>query len=256
MSTSKGSGREVGNARSSSDASVVKPGIVIEAGKARGMFTASCVGPIERDRARYEEKRQQLFDLLGEEIAQNMLRRSSPGYYAPGFVDASLAPEYRRHRKLVIELLGIEFEEKFSDVFPNVITTVGANEMLDKYFAGSAYTAACVMGLKAAGAAVIADTMASHASWLEVGLANAPVYTGNRPVPTWSAAAAKVKALAAAINYAFTSGGTVAGAFLVQGGSATKDNTTGVLVSAGDFTGGNKTVANTDQINVSWSASV
>lgn len=142
---------------------------------------------------------------------------------------------------------------KWDDVIHNVVTTVGKNDVLDKYLAGSAYTASIVMGLKGTGTAVAADTMASHASWLEVGLANAPAYSGNRPTPSFSAASAGSKATSAAVSFTFTSSGTVAGCFIVQGGSATKDNTTGVLVSAGDFSGGSRSVVSTDVINVTYS---
>lgn len=135
----------------------------------------------------------------------------------------------------------------------NLVTTVGCNDWEDKYLAGSAYTAAVVMGLKGAGAAANADTQASHAGWSEVGGANAPAYTGNRPTPSFSAASARAKATSAAVAFTFTSGGTVAGCFINNSGSATKDNTTGILYSAGDFSGGSKTVAATDVLNVSYS---
>lgn len=243
---------EKGNANDGASAQVIKTGNVIENIMTRGVFKAQAIGPRLEDSARYYELRKALCTLLGEYTAMNMLRRDGPGYGSKlGAKDLSDAAYC-----IFCDLQDIEFEEKWADEFKNVITTVGANEMLDKYFAGSSYTAAIVMGLKGTGTAVIADTQASHASWSEVGLANAPVYTGNRPTPAWSSASAKSKAISSAINFAFTSSGTVAGAFLNQGGSATKDNTTGVLISAGDFTGGNKTVANTDQINVSWSISV
>ena len=142
---------------------------------------------------------------------------------------------------------------KWDDVIHNVVTTVGKNEVLDKYLAGSAYTAAVVMGLKGTGTAVAADTMASHAAWSEVGGATAPAYSGNRPTPSFSAASAGSKATSAAVSFTFTSSGTVAGCFIVQGGSATKDNTTGVLVSAGDFSGGSRSVVSTDVLNVTYS---
>jgi hypothetical protein len=110
------------------------------------------------------------------------------------------------------------------------------------------------MGLKGTGTANVADTQASHASWLEVGLANAPAYTGNRPTPTFSAAAAGAKTTSSAVTFAITSSGTVAGCFINIGGSATKDNTTGTLFSAGDFTAGSKTVTSGDTLSVTYTA--
>jgi len=57
------------------------------------------------------------------------------------------------------------------------------------------------------------------------------------------------------ITFAMTSSGTVNGCFINSGASAsaTKDTTTGVLYSAGNFTGGSKTVANGDSLAVTYS---
>jgi hypothetical protein len=145
---------------------------------------------------------------------------------------------------------------KWSDDIHNLVTTVGKNLALDTLLAGSAYTAAVVMGLKGTGSAAVGDTQASHAGWLEVGLANAPTYSGSRKTPAWSAASAGSKATSSAVSFAITSSGTVAGCFINLSGSATIDNTTGTLYSAGDFTGGSKTVANGDTINVTWTGSM
>lgn len=49
--------------------------------------------------------------------------------------------------------------------------------------------------------------------------------------------------------------GTVAGCFINIGGSAVKDNTTGKLLSAGDFSQA-RTVGNGDTINVTYTLSV
>lgn len=155
-----------------------------------------------------------------------------------------------------VECFDADGNLKWSDVIENLITTVGKNLTLDTILSGAGYTASVVMGLKGVGTAVIGDTMASHASWVEVGLANAPAYSGNRPTPAFSAAAAGVKSTSAAASFTFTSGGTVAGCFITLAGSATKDNTTGTLYSAGDFSGGNRTVANTDVLNVSYSSTL
>ena len=81
---------------------------------------------------------------------------------------------------------------------------------------------------------------------------NAPTYTAPRKTPSFSAAAAGSKATSAAVSFAITGSGTVAGCFINLGGSSTIDNTTGTLFSAGDFTGGSKTVANLDTLNVTY----
>jgi hypothetical protein len=143
---------------------------------------------------------------------------------------------------------------KWEDDIINLVTTVGKNFTLDTTL-GNTAGGAVVMGLKGTGTAVVADTQASHASWLEVGLANAPTYTGNRPTPSFSAASAGSKATSSAVSFSMTSTGTVAGCFINIGGSATKDNTTGTLFSAGDFSS-SKAVVNGDTIAVTYTATL
>lgn len=154
-----------------------------------------------------------------------------------------------------VECVGTDGTLKWQDEIHNLVTTVGKNDILDKYLAGSSYTQTIVMGLKAVGTAVIADTQASHASWLEVGLANAPAYSGTRKTPAFSAAASGVKATSAAVSFVFTSGGTVAGAFINNGGSSTIDSTTGVLFSAGDMSS-SRAVLSGDTLNITYQLSV
>ncbi len=151
--------------------------------------------------------------------------------------------------------IGPDGQETWRDVAYNLVTTAGKNDMLDKYLKGSAYTQTIVMGLKGTGAAAAGDTQASHAGWLEQGLANAPTYTGNRKAVTMGAAAAG-SSVSPVQAFAITSGGTVFGCFINNGGSATKDDTTGVLFSAGDFSGGSKVVTNGDTINVTYTLGV
>lgn len=147
---------------------------------------------------------------------------------------------------------------RWSGPGPNTVVTVGKNDLLDKYFAGSAYTATIYMGLISSvsyTAIASGDTMASHTGWTEAGATNAPTYSQSaRPTTAWSAASAGAKALSAALAFSITSTGTLKGAFLNT--VATKDGTTGTLISAGLFTGGDKAVANGDTVNVSYSISV
>jgi hypothetical protein len=151
--------------------------------------------------------------------------------------------------------IGPDGKVKWTDYILNVITTGGKNDVLDKYLLGAAYTQTIRMGLKGAGAAVAGDTQAAHAGWLEVGLANAPTYTGNRKDVAMGAAAAGVST-SPTQAFAITSAGTVAGCFINNGGSATKDDATGVLYSAGDFVGGNKVVGNGDTLNVVYTTTL
>lgn len=151
---------------------------------------------------------------------------------------------------------------RWRDDFPNTVVTVGKNLQLDSSLAGSAYTVTGpFMGLISSAsfsAVSAADTMASHAGWLEAGSANAPTFSGNRQTCAWSAASAGAKALSAALAFSITGTGTLEGGFLVYGSGATNvvGATTGVLFSAGLFTGGTRAVLNGDTVNVSYSESI
>lgn len=150
----------------------------------------------------------------------------------------------------------------WEDTFENVVCTLGKNLAFDTFLAGSAYTVTGpYLGLISSTsftAVAAADTMASHAGWLEAGSANAPTYSGGRKTCVWSAASAGAKALSAGLVFTFTGSGTVEGGFVVFGTGAvnTNDNTSGTLWSAGLFTGGTKTVASADTVTVSYTASM
>jgi hypothetical protein len=156
---------------------------------------------------------------------------------------------------------------KWEDNAPNLVMAVGKQALFDFYFGatgtgGGTAAGANYLGL-AGGTATYtaADTMASH-TWTEVGGTNAPAYTGNRQALTWSAASSSgttpsnvtTKTVSVANTFAITSSGTVNGCFINSGASAsaTKDSTTGVLYSAGNFTGGSKTVASGDSLAVTY----
>lgn len=173
-----------------------------------------------------------------------------------------VAEKAEAHGFYTVECVGPDGKVKWTDTIENVVATVGKNLALDTYLAGSAYTVVGpYMGLISStsfSAISAADTMASHAGWLEAGNANTPTYTSPRKTAAWSAASAGSKALSAALAFAITGSGTVKGCFLVYGSGAltTIDNTAGTLYSAGLFTGGDKIVANLDTLNVSYTASL
>jgi len=163
-----------------------------------------------------------------------------------------ISREDREITRLSSEMLPLQTQIGETEVFSNLITTVGKNDILDKYLKGSAYTQTIRMGLKGTGSAVIGDTQASHSGWLEQGGTNQPTYTGNRKDVTMGAASGGVST---SPTQAFAITGTstaVFGCFINNGGSATKDDTAGILFSAGDFSGGSKTVQNLDTLNVTY----
>ena len=160
---------------------------------------------------------------------------------------------------------------KWEDKAPNLVTAVGKGALFDYYFgatgtSGGTSSGANYLGLVGSASAtanyVQSDTISSHTGWIEVGGTNAPAYTGNRQSPNWSAATNNgsaspsniVSKAASALTFSMTSSGTVFGCFINSGAtaSATKDSTTGILYSAGNFTGGSKIVASGDSLAVSY----
>jgi hypothetical protein len=139
---------------------------------------------------------------------------------------------------------------KWSDQIKNLVVTVGKNDLLDKYFQGSSYTALWYLGLVNSGGTFAAgDTMASHAGWTE----NTGYSAATRPAPSWGAASAGAKSTTATA-FSINASGTIGGAFMTN--NNTKGGTTGILYSAGNFSGGNRTVASGDTLNVTYTASV
>ncbi len=103
----------------------------------------------------------------------------------------------------------------------------------------------------------INDTMASHGNWTEAGSTNAPTFAARGSI-AWSAASNGTKATSSPTSFSISGAGTLEGAFIVLGTGAVTTilNTSGTLFSAGAFTGGSKTVANGDTLNVSYSTSL
>ena len=221
---------------SAQGASVGRNTQTMEESKAIGRYGVECVGPVEEFRARYVLLRDRILSFRQMGKVRRFLQR------------ANIA-------QVLSEFAAIPMETKWVEAFDNLVTTVGKNDMLDKYLAGSAYTAAWYVGLIGStgyttGAAV-GDTMASHGGWAE----DVEYSQAARPTTAWSAAAAGSKALSAAAVFSINGDGTtIKGCFLNS--VATKSGTTGILFSAGLFTGGDKVLANGDTLNVSYTATL
>jgi hypothetical protein len=175
------------------------------------------------------------------------------------------------HGRYVVECIDKNGRLKWKDTIKNIITDVGANQLLDSAF-GSGPIAGPFLGLISSvgytGIPVVADTMSSHAStshvWVEAGNgSNYPNWStpasNARATISLAAASGRAKALSSVASFVIaTNGGTVKGCFVVfgSGAVATNNNTGGVLYSAGVFSGGDKVVGIGDTLNVSWSTSI
>lgn len=151
-----------------------------------------------------------------------------------------------------VECFDAEGNLKWSESFKNLVVTVGKNNMLDEYFSGSSYTAAWYLGLVDGASSPTynaADTMSSHSGWTEF----TSYSESTRPAPTWSSASAGAKSTTAT-SFSISGSGTVAGAFMTTNSS--KGGTSGTLFSAGNFTGGSRTVASGDTLNVTYTATL
>ena len=127
--------------------------------------------------------------------------------------------------------------EIWRDSFDNLVVTVGKNSMENIALQASGTAGNAFMGLISSASfstIVAADTMSSHAGWLEAGNAHPPTYTGSRATMTFGAASAGT-IISTGNGFVFTGGGTVQGAFIdfSTGATGTIDNTAGVLFSAG-----------------------
>lgn len=164
----------------------------------------------------------------------------------------SAAETMEAHGRYHIECRDADGNLKWSDDIENLVTTVGKNDLLDKYLAGATYTAAWYLGLidsTSYSAVAAGDTASSHAGWVE----STAYSNSTRPAPSFNAASSGSKATTAT-TFNINGTATIKGCFLIS--NSTKSGTTGILFSAGLFTGGDKSVANGDTLNVTYTASV
>jgi len=149
----------------------------------------------------------------------------------------------------------------WEETIDNVVCTVGKNLMLQTALTGSGYTVTGpYMGLISSvsyTAVAASDTMASHPGWLEAGSTNAPTFAA-RIAPSFGTASAGAISTSTPVSFTMTGNGTLVGAFITYGTGAvtTLMNTSGTLLSAGAFTGGNQPVNSGNVVQVSYSLSL
>ena len=147
------------------------------------------------------------------------------------------------------ECFGPDGKLKWRKSTYNTVVNVGLDDVLDKYFKGSAYTAAFYVGLTDGAPVTVAaaDTMASHAGWAEI----VPYSDATRPALTLGTVASQSvdNSASKAVFNINTGPTTVGGAFLAT--SATKSETASLLYGAAAFTAGDKGgLNNGDVLNV------
>jgi hypothetical protein len=155
-----------------------------------------------------------------------------------------------------VTCVGADGVEKWSDTFHNLVVNQGIANMNNVYFAASTQSTTWYLGLvtgPGSGTTFAAgDTLASHAGWTE----NTDYTPSGRKAVTFGSATSAnpsvISNSAAPTSFSMNGTATIAGAFLCNVASGTS----GVLFSAGDFTGGDKSVASGDTLNVTYTFSL
>jgi hypothetical protein len=129
----------------------------------------------------------------------------------------------------------------------NLVTTEGKNDVLSKYFKGSSYTAAWYVGITGATPTFAAgDVMNSHSGWTEVVAYSESV---RQTLTLGTPSSGSVDNSASKATFTINADGTAIGGGFITSNS-TKSGTTGTLYGGAAFSGGNKTLGNTDTLTV------
>lgn len=129
----------------------------------------------------------------------------------------------------------------------NLVTTEGKTDVLTKYFKGSSYTAAWYVGITGATPTFAAgDVMNSHSGWTEVVAYSESV---RQTLTLGTPSSGSVDNSASKATFTINADGTAIGGGFITSNS-TKSGTTGTLYGGAAFSGGNKTLGNTDTLTV------
>jgi hypothetical protein len=166
-----------------------------------------------------------------------------------------------------LRLADIPRELVWRDVIHNLVTTEGKNAALTHMLKGSAYTASQALGLiedtgysaiaagNTAGSITAVGGGSPANGWNE-----APSATvATRGTPSFGTASGGSLATSAAVSFSTLASDTIKGAFLLVRSAAgtapstSVGNTSGALLSAGLFSGGDQAVTSSGTLNVTYS---
>lgn len=158
-----------------------------------------------------------------------------------------------------VECIGPDGAVKWRDTAHNIVVNVGLSDILQCYYTGestvdptgtSPAQANQFVGLIDDTPTIdAADTMATQAGWTEA----VPYSEATRPEIDWgSESSQSCSNTASKASFSINASDTVGGAFLAD--NSTKSGSTGTLIGAAVFTGGDKVVADGDTLNVTVTA--
>lgn len=160
-----------------------------------------------------------------------------------------LAMKARPRHVYTVVCRGPDGEIKWRDTIENLVVNEGLDQYLDSLTAAALTLS---LGLTDGTPTVAAgDTMASHAGWTEV-----TAYDEANRV-AWSGAAASGQSRTnsgSPASFTINASVTVGGLFMAS--NNTKGGTTGVLMGAGAFTGGDKSLNSGDTLEATMSLSM
>jgi hypothetical protein len=135
----------------------------------------------------------------------------------------------------------------------NGVTTAGINNLLNVYFGATSKAAAWYMGLISNGsytALASADTIASHAGWIEE---TSNYSQSTRPQWTPGSASGGAVSNSSSVDFTITGSVTVKGVFIVN--ENTKGGMTGTLWATALFTSGDQALVNGQTLKVTYTLS-
>lgn len=145
-----------------------------------------------------------------------------------------------------IECFGPDGGLKWEDYTRNLVMDVGLDEYLQRIWKSSGFTASDFVGLTDDSPTIVAgDTAASHAGWVE---AQGYTEATREAFTPGTVASQSVDNAASKASFSINATDTIGGIFVID--NSTKGGTTGILIGAAAFSGGDKAVANLDTLNV------